>query len=142
MQAASARLCQCANLPLSGGSLFPSIKARISAGIIRLTLSGHVNTESDGNTPRGVASGRIVGIAVVVDISGIGREAAPHGRKHYPPQAFTNNNPCCVYSFFCGKTLFCLRQAFNSAISLYSFSQKLSKSVTLSCKVSIIQAKC
>jgi len=48
-----------------------------------------MNTESHGNTPGRVAGGIVVGIAVAVDIRGIGREAAIGSQK--PPPGHTFN---------------------------------------------------
>jgi len=51
-----------------------------------------MNTESHGNTPRRVAGVVVAGIAVAVDIRGIGRKTAPSGRKPPPGHTFTDNN--------------------------------------------------
>ena len=71
---------------LAGRSSSPSGKARISTGLYRLTLTGHIKTESQGD-PNAVGRVVPVGVTVVVhdaEVSGIAtvrREQPPVGSR-------------------------------------------------------------
>lgn len=64
--------------PLRGGLSTPSVKALISAELAGWrTLSGRINTESQGGPNASVGRIVVVGVAVVVDIRRIGGITAP-----------------------------------------------------------------
>jgi len=75
-------LRQGANLPLAG-KVIASFHKGTDFCPCGLTLSGHVNTESHGNTYTSVGRAIVAGIAVAVDIGGIGRVTTPS--RSQPP---------------------------------------------------------
>ena len=99
-----------------GHSLLPL--SDIDFCFLRRTLSNHCDSESERH-PEVIGAVVVVGIAVVVDIAGIGRIATIHGQK--PPVGPERNcavNNLCFYFF--------LSMSFTLSFQFLSFSSSFS----------------